>query len=161
MLGLLTWLEGSALGEALRGSGVWTYGLLNLAHITGISTLFGSVLLLDLRLLGAWPGLPAAALKRATVPLSAIGFVLAALSGICMITFNATEYVDNPFLLIKFPAIGLALVNALIVSRLPAWRALGRRETRSGERRQLVAAGLVSIVCWGAALTAGRMIGYW
>lgn len=161
MLGLLTWLEGSALGEALRGSGVWTYGLLNLAHITGISTLFGSVLLLDLRLLGAWPGLPAAALKRATVPLSVIGFVLAALSGICMITFNATEYVDNPFLLIKFPAIGLALVNALIVSRLPAWRALGRRETRSGERRQLVAAGLVSIVCWGAALTAGRMIGYW
>lgn len=161
MLGLLTWLEGSALGEALRGSGVWTYGLLNLAHITGISTLFGSVLLLDLRLLGAWPGLPAAALKRATVPLSAIGFVLAVLSGICMITFNATEYADNPFLLIKFPAIGLGLVNALIVSRLPAWRALGRRETRPNERRQLVVAGLVSLVCWGAALSAGRMIGYW
>ena len=38
MLGLLTWLEGSALGEALRGSGVWTYGLLNLAHITGIKS---------------------------------------------------------------------------------------------------------------------------
>jgi hypothetical protein len=67
MLELLSWLEGSALGETLRASGVWTYGVLNLGHITGIATLFGAVLLLDLRLVGLWsdirhdraPGRPA------------------------------------------------------------------------------------------------------
>ena len=41
---MLAWLEGSALGHAIRDSGVWTYAILNLTHILGVSTLFGSVL---------------------------------------------------------------------------------------------------------------------
>ena len=122
MTSFLGWLEGSALGEFLRSSGVWTYGVINLAHIAGVATLFGSVLLLDLRLLGAWRALPLVTLTRPTVPLAAVGFVLAALAGVCMLCFNAGEYIGNPFLLIKFPAIGLGLLNALVVSRLPAWR---------------------------------------
>ena len=36
----------------MRESGVWTYAFLNLFHILGVSTLFGSILVLDLRLLG-------------------------------------------------------------------------------------------------------------
>ena len=65
---LLSWLEGSALGVTLRALGVWTYAVLNLSHILGVSTLFGSMLLLDLRLLGAWRGVSIAALERPTVP---------------------------------------------------------------------------------------------
>ena len=60
MLELMAWLETSALAGFLRGLGIWTYGLLNLAHIIGISSLFGAVLLLDLKLLGLWPSIPAA-----------------------------------------------------------------------------------------------------
>ena len=119
MLELLSWLEGSALGEGLRASGVWTYGFLNLGHIAGISTLFGSVLMLDLRLLGLWRSVPLAMMSRPTVPLAVIGFSLAAASGVCMLSVNATEYYGNPFLLIKFPAIGLGLLNVVVVSFLP------------------------------------------
>ncbi len=161
MTSLLGWLEGSGLGELLRSSGVWTYGVINLFHIAGVATLFGSVLLLDLRLLGAWRGLPLATLTRPTIPLAAIGFVLAALAGIGMLCFNAGEYIGNPFLLIKFPAIGLGLANALVVSRLPAWRERASREPTDRERRQLAVAGGVSLVCWVTALAAGRLIGYW
>lgn len=161
MASFLGWLEGSTLGELLRGSGVWTYGLINLAHITGIATLFGSVLLLDLKLLGAWRGLPLATLARPTIPLAAVGFTLAALAGFCMLSFNGSEYVGNPFLLIKFSAIGLGLLNALVVSRLPAWRERASREPTATQRRQLAVAGGVSLVSWIAALAAGRMIGYW
>lgn len=161
MLALLSWLEGSALGESLRGLGVWTYGCLNLGHIAGISTLFGSVLLLDLRLLGFWRGAPLSVIARPTVRLGVIGFTLAALSGVCMLSFNATEYYDNPFLLIKFPAIGLGLINVLVVGRLPAWREMAQREPSARERGQLAAAGGVSLACWSTALAAGRMIGYW
>ena len=49
---LLSWAEASALGHLMRESGAWTYAVVNLAHILGIATLFGSVLVLDLRLLG-------------------------------------------------------------------------------------------------------------
>jgi len=161
VLGLLSWLEDSAFAELLRSFGVWTYGVLNLGHIAGISTLFGSLLLLDLRLLGLWRSAPLALIARPTVPLGVIGFSLAALTGACMISFNATEYYGNPFLLIKFPAIALGLVNVVVVSRLPAWREKAKRELTVRERRQLAVAGGVSLACWATALAAGRMIGYW
>jgi hypothetical protein len=161
MLELLSRLEGSALGETLRASGVWTYGLLNLGHIAGISLLLGSVVLLDLRLLGLWRSIPLAAIARPTVALAAAGFALAVASGICMISFNASEYYGNPFLLIKFPAIALGVVNVGVVAYLPAWREKAERELSARERRQLGASGGVSLACWLTALAAGRMIGYW
>ena len=55
----MAWLEGSALGHAMRDNGVWFYGIINLTHILGVATLFGSVVILDLRLLGVWPDAPA------------------------------------------------------------------------------------------------------
>src|SRR5262245_9868331 len=110
----------------MRSSGVWAYGVVNLIHILGVASLFGSVLALDLRLLGAWRRVPLASVARPAVPIAATGFVVAALSGICLITTNATEYVGNPFLLIKFPAIGAGLVNVAVLSRMSAWKA---RET--------------------------------
>jgi hypothetical protein len=161
MFELLGWLENSALGEAIRNSGVWTYGLLNLGHVLGICLLLGSVILLDLRLLGAWRAMPLAVVARPIMALSIAGFSLAVATGVCMITTNASEYYGNPFLLLKFPAIGLGLINAAVVSFLPAWRAIGVRELSNTESRQLAVAGAVSLVCWLSALAGGRMIGYW
>lgn len=161
MLELLTAVESSALGETLRASGVWTYGVLNLGHALGFSLLLGSVILLDLRLLGMWRSTPLATIAGPTVPLAAIGFVLAVLSGVCMISLNATEYYGNPFLLLKFPAIGLGLVNVLVVAQLPAWREKASRAPSARDQRLLAAGGGVSLVCWITALAAGRMIGYW
>lgn len=161
MVELLTWLEGSALGHAVRGSGVWTYGLLNLAHILGIAALFGSILVIDLRLLGIWRGVPLSHLARPTVPVAAAGFCLAALSGLCMISTNASEYIGNPFLLIKFPAIAVGIINVAILGRLPAWRERDRREPSPEERKLLAVVGGISLASWLAAVSAGRMIGYW
>ena len=157
----LAWLEASALGVLMRGTGVWTYGIVNLGHILGISSLFGSVLILDLHLLGVWRRVPLAGLSRATVPVAKVGFALAAVSGISMLSANATEYIDNPFLAIKFPAIGLGLVNVWVLSRLPAWRTRDQREPSASERLHLAISGGVSLACWLTAIVAGRMIGYW
>ena len=155
------WLEGSALGEAMRGMGVWTYGVLNLIHVLGIATLFGSILVLDLRLLGLWRRIPLGIVATPTLPLAAGGLTVAVLSGVCMIATNAIDYIGNPFLLIKFPAIGLALLNAAVLSRVPAWRAREAREPSTEERGQLAIAGGTSLACWAVAVSAGRMLGYW
>jgi hypothetical protein len=158
---LLTWLEGSGLGVAMRGAGVWTYGIANLIHILGVATLFGSVLALDLRLLGAFARAPLAAVAAPTVPLAMTGFAIAALSGSCLIVTNATEYIGNPLLLIKFPAIALGLANALALGFVPAWRERGTRELAPRERRQLAVFGGVSLASWLTALACGRLIAYW
>ena len=99
----------------MRESGVWTYGVVNLAHILGIAMLFGAILVLDLRLLGMWRSVPLPVLSRPTVTLAACGFLLAAATGIPMFATKAVDYAGNPFLFIKFPLIALALLNVLLL----------------------------------------------
>ena len=158
---VLAWLEGSALGHAVRASGVWTYAILNLVHIFGIASLFGAVLALDLRLLGIWRSVPVDVLARPMIPIATTGFFLAALSGICMLAANATEYIGNPLLAVKFAAIGAGVLNVGAAGRLPAWRSRNVEPFSLASERQLAMAGGVSLVCWVTAITAGRMIGYW
>jgi hypothetical protein len=145
----------------MRNAGVWTYGIVNLTHILGVSSLFGAVLALDLRLLGLWRSVPLAAIARPTVPIATIGFIVAATSGLCLISTNGREYVGNPFLLIKFPAIFVGLINVAVLSRLPAWKERDTRAIPTVEERQLSIFGGVSLLSWLTAIGAGRLIGYW
>jgi len=161
LLELLTWLETSALGQAVRGAGVWSYAVINLVHILGVSTLFGSVLMLDLRLLGLFPRTPLSAVPQAAVPLAAAGFAIAVASGVCLLATNATEYSRNPFLLIKFGAILIALVNVTLVHRSTAWRLRATDPMARHHRRRLALGGAISLASWTTAITAGRMLGYW
>jgi len=155
------WLEHSWLGAFVRSLGVWSYGLINLVHILGIILLFGSILILDLRLLGAWRQVPLASLSLPTTRMAQIGFVLAVVSGIPMLSVKTTDYIGNPFLLIKFPAIVLALVNVWLVHRTPAWRAHRERELAPAEQRRLAQGAGLSLAFWLTAITSARMIGYW
>jgi hypothetical protein len=123
--------------------------------------LFGSILVLDLRLLGWRRGVPLGSIAVLTVPLAATGFVLAALSGICLLATNGSDYDGNPFLLIKFPAIALGLVNAVAIRRLPAWHSRNDVDCAPRDRVLLRTVGGVSLLSWSTALVAGRMIGYW
>jgi hypothetical protein len=157
----MAWLEGSSLGHAMRDSGVWTYGVVNLAHILGVATLFGSIVILDLRLLGFWKHIPLSALSRPTVVMAATGLAVAVVSGSGLLATKATEYVGNPFLYIKFPAIALALFNIWLLHRSAAWRAHRIRALSPREETQLRAMGGTSLLCWLTAISAGRMIGYW
>jgi hypothetical protein len=157
----LAWLQGSALGHAMRESGVWTYAVVNLGHILGVASLFGSVLVLDLRLLGFWRKAPLPAITHPTVRIATAGFGLAAATGICLLATKATEYDGNPFFYIKFPAIGLGLLNVAALNFSPAWKEHKTRDLSAREQSRLAVFGGVSLACWLTAISCGRMIGYW
>jgi formate-dependent nitrite reductase membrane component NrfD len=157
----LAWLQQSMLGHAIRSSSVWTYGIINLAHILGIATLFGAVLVLDLRLIG-WPRSGnLAATAELAIPLSLVGFAIALASGTCMLATNGTDYATNPFLPIKFGAIFAAAINALATTRTQAWRQRTTLDVLPHHKTQLKIFGGISLLCWLTAISAGRMIGYW
>jgi len=154
-------MQGSALGHFMRESGPWTYAIVNLAHVLGIATLFGAILVLDLRLIGVGRRLPLAAISSAVVPVATTGFLIAATTGLGLLVTKTTEYVGNPFLLIKFPAIGLGLINVAVLKNTRAWKAHQQRELAPDEQRLLAILGGLSLLCWLTAITAGRMIAYW
>lgn len=157
----MSWMQGSALGHFMRESGPWTYPIVNLSHILGVASLFGSTLIIDLRLLGLWRRVPLAAVASATVPVAVGGFAVAATSGAGLLATNATEYIGNPFLAIKFPAIALGLINVLALKLSPVWQRRGEPELSARDRRHLAVMGGISLLCWLTAVTAGRMIAYW
>ncbi len=161
MYEFMAWLESSPLGHAMRESGVWTYGVVNLLHILGVTSLFGSVLVLDLRLLGFWRKVALSAISTPAVPVSATGFVIAVITGVGLLATKATEYVGNPFLYIKFPAIALGILNVAVLNSFSAWKQHRIRDLSSREQSTLAVFGGISLFCWLTALTAGRMIGYW
>jgi hypothetical protein len=116
--------------------------------------LVGAIVTLDLRLLGLWRAVPVAVLGPPTVAVAATGLALAVASGATLFAVQATDYVANPFLYIKFAAILVGLANVAVLRLAGDWT----DERRVGRRRL---AGLVSLVAWLAALTAGRLIAYW
>lgn len=154
-------MEHSALGYFMRDSSLWTYPIINLIHILGIASLFGATLIIDLRLLGVWRRVPMPPVMDAAVPVAKAGFAVAATTGAGLLATKATEYYGNPFLLIKFTAIALGLVDVVVLNGSPAWRARNARALSSAEERQLALMGGISLVCWLTAITAGRMIAYW
>lgn len=157
----MSWLEGSSLGLFMRQSGPWTYAIVNLSHIIGVASLFGPILVLDLRLLGCWRHVSLPALADAIVPVATTGLALATLTGVGLVATKATEYVGNPFFYAKFPAIALAMLNVALLNTSPAWRARRHRELSSKENLHLAIVGGVSLASWTMAIVMGRMIAYW
>jgi hypothetical protein len=157
----LAWLQSSALGTFMQSSGPWTYPIVNVIHVFGVATLFGAVLVLDLRLLGIRRRAALAPIATVAAPVAMAGFALAATSGVCLLAANALEYQHNPVLLVKFSAIALGLVNAIVLRRTAAWQAHTTRELSDSEARRLALMGGLSLLSWLTAVGAGRMIGYW
>lgn len=120
----------------------------------GIALLVGAIAVLDLRLLGMWRRVPVAMLGPPTVAVASAGLALAILSGAALFIVQASEYVANPFLYVKFAAILVGLANIIVLRFAGDWT-----DDRHARRRAV--AGLVSLLAWLAALTAGRLIAYW
>src|SRR5438067_12304027 len=106
-------LEASALGQALRESS-WLYPALEIAHLWGVALLFGSVAVLDLRLLGLGKRIPVKALAAHVMPWSAASFVLIVPSGLAMFTAYASELIDSPVFVAKKCLMLAAGANAAI-----------------------------------------------
>jgi hypothetical protein len=155
------WIEQSALGDFMRTSSLWTYAIVNVLHVLGIGSLFGATMVMDLRLLGVWRSVPLATVTTATVPVAAGGLMIAVVTGAGLFATQATEYLGNPFLFIKFAAIAVGVANAAAVRGLPAWQKHGERDLSRGERRNLAIVGGISLAAWIAAIAAGRLIAYW
>lgn len=152
----LEWL-GSWPGALLLKDSGTAYLFVNAAHILGIGLLLGSILPLDLRLLGAFRGVPLAVLGPFLVRTATVGLVLAMLTGAWLFTVKPKEYAGNTAFLFKLALLALALGNVILQHRSLAWR-LALRDDRIAVRVRVLA--FVSAMLWLSVLVAGRWIGF-
>lgn len=149
---MLAELEATSVAETLRGS-TWLYPLVNAAHIFGVALLVGAIMPLDLRRLGLWASVPAAALSRILTPMAITGLLIAAGAGALLFSTRASEYVASDLFLTKMLLVGLAVTNALFFRYKGG--ALG-----SGNPAAVRWPALVSLLCWPTVLLLGRLVGY-
>ena len=150
---LLAAIEATTLAQTLRGSR-WLYAGVNAAHIFAIALLVGSVVPLNLRLLGVWRGISREAVVRVLAPVAACGLALALLTGPLLFSIRAREYSGVTFLQLKLVFITVGVLSALAVCRAHGFL------LKDAPRTHLVGHALVSTVCWLGALVCGRLIAF-
>ncbi len=146
-------LEGTAIPQALRGSR-WTYAGVNAVHIFAIALLVGSVVPLNLRLLGAWRSVSREAMVRVLAPVAASGLILALLTGTLLFSVRAREYSGIGFLQLKLAFIAVGVLSALILCLSHGFL------LKDVPRARLAGHAVLSTVCWLGALACGRLIAF-
>jgi hypothetical protein len=131
----------------------FAYPVVNALHIMSIGALWTSVLLMDLRILGAFAQIEQAGLVRLLRRVALTGFCGALLTGPLMFAVRASEYAVMPVFLAKMALIVLAVLNFVLFQRQAE-----RHKEGAGGSLGLLAA--TSIVLWTGVIFAGRFIGF-
>lgn len=129
----------------------FAYPVLEIAHIVAIAIVFGTLWVVDLRILGRMQALPLHRLAGYVLPWTLAGFVLAALTGLTMFAMRASDLIANPAFLAKVVLLFAAGTNAAIL------HSRGPLDEQSGATRLQA---LLSIVIWVCVIAAGRWIAY-
>jgi hypothetical protein len=101
----------------------WLYGFVSVVHDSAVFSCVGTIVLLDLRILGVADRHQALSVLAGQLrPCTWIGVVVAAASGFLLFAVDAGDFAAATPFRLKMLVIGLALVSALAVEwSLPAW----------------------------------------
>ena len=156
-------LEASGLGQAMRES-LWLYPAAEIVHIVGIGLLFGSIAILDLRLLGFSRSISARRLAGHVLPWTAGAFLLIVPSGLMMFIAHASDFIASPVFAVKMCLIMVAGLNAALfhVNVFPSvevWDAEEMRKLGPPPFARISAA--VSLAVWVSVIACGRLLAYY
>ena len=157
----LHWLQGTDLAAGIRNS-LFVFPLLESAHVIGLALVFGTIAVIDLRLLGF------ASTERSFRRMASdilkwtwAAFALTALTGSLMFITNAEVYFDNVAFRAKMVLLALAGLNTLVFE-LTAGRTIRLRQWDQAPSAPPIGrvVATLSLVIWVAVIFAGRIIGF-
>lgn len=159
VIALLGSLERSALAVSIAES-KWAFPTIETIHVIALTLMFGTVLIMDLRLLGlASVKQRYIALKRDVLPWTWWAFGGAVVSGCLMFITQATDYYENEAFRVKLFLLLLAGINMLVFELMIA------RSAADWDRESSVpwpgkVAALLSIALWISIVFFGRRVGF-
>jgi uncharacterized membrane protein SirB2 len=155
VLSFFTWCENSSLGEAIRASR-WLFPAIESFHLLGLAVIGGSVLVVNLRLLGfGIERQPVAELWRDTRPWLLGSLTIMLVSGLLLFTSEATKLYYHGAFWMKMVSLLLATSFTFTVLRKVALADQGRVRPFWSKT-----AALISILLWSGVGVGGRWIGF-
>ena len=156
---ILETLEKTALAAVIQES-LYGFPVVVGIHILGLTLSVGTLLWVDLRLLGlSLRSLPVSQVYRDLAPWFIVGFAMMFGSGTVLFMAYATAAYGNVFFRLKMLALLLAGANALAL-HFVSNRQQSSWDTAVRPPLSVRMAGLVSILLWLTVIVAGRMMSY-
>ena len=151
------WIETSEFSIWLReSSSLWVFPFVLILHTWGLAFLAGANVMLDVRVLGLALGVPLRSLERYFLVMW-IGFSVNAVSGVLLLIAYPTKAMTNPLFYVKLSLIAAGLTLAIRIRRRLSV-APSSPSTPTPTRLRTLA--ILSLVCWVAAIPAGRLLAY-
>ena len=151
---LFAWISGSSLGAWVVSS-QFIWPTLESIHFVSLCVLFGSILAVDLRLIGVFRT-PCASMVDILIRVSLIAFAVNLLTGALFFAGNTYKYVGNVAFEIKLAVIVAAGINAWLYKTRLA-HIVHTEDVSPGT----IAAGTLSILFWITVIICGRMITFY
>ncbi len=157
--GLLASLEASRVATGIRNS-LYLFPLIESVHVLGLTMVFGTILIIDLRLLGlASTRRPFTAIASDVLRWTWLAFAVTATTGLLMFMTNAGAYYHNVYFRSKMALLVLSGVNMLAFE----WTA-GRSVHAWDRNAAAPAAGrtvaALSLLVWISVIFLGRWVGF-
>jgi len=156
---ILSSLESTALATRIRDS-LYIFPLLEAIHVFGFAMVFGTIAIVDLRLLGLASS--HRSFKRVAADIlkwTWAAFALTALTGALMFITNAGVYYHNFFFRTKMLMLLLAGLN-MLAFELTAGRTIHRWDKSPSAPLAGKTAAALSLVIWISIIFLGRWIGF-
>lgn len=154
LLPYFEWLEDTAVGEAVAQS-IWAFPVIEAVHLLGLCLLGGSILVVDLRMLGLGMRRPRISeLAGYARPFLIGSIVLLVATGIPLFLSEAVKCYYNTSFWVKMTTLPVALAFTFTVRR----RTVLDEALETSARSRIV--GSVSILLWFVVAAAGRWIGF-
>jgi hypothetical protein len=151
------WFENTSLSIWVRESPL-VFPTILIAHALGMGALVGVNAFIGLRAIGVAKAVPAVMLER-FVPLMWTGFVASLLSGFLLLVAYPAKALTNPVFYLKFTFIGGAFFWSNEVRR----RLIASGDSTSTASLRWISlnrAGVLLLLLWASAITAGRFLAY-
>jgi len=166
---LVNWMSDSTLNHYINIYS-WVWPTLESLHFIGLCLLFGSLLVIDLRIIGVASHVPLKAIEKFII-IILIGFGINFTTGIIFLFGDPSRYFVNPSFQIKMLLILLAIINAFYFSvRLKQYYIhSGSSDTQQSDDKQQNSVRLpldikllacLSLLLWLGVIIFGRLIPY-
>jgi hypothetical protein len=153
-----TWLENLPL--AMRIGESWWFPFLESLHVVGVTFVFGSLLMVDLRLIGvAARSYAVTRMSKELVPWTWAAFALSLVTGVGLFVTRADHYAANIAFQLKMLALLLAGIN-MLVFHFGTLRGVAGWDGVSTPPSRARGAGALSLLFWIAVMLAGRWVGH-
>jgi hypothetical protein len=159
MFSICQWIHQTPLSVSIRES-IWVYPILDVLHCVGILLVAGTIVVVDLRLLGV--GMrrsPVSSVVGQVLPWTLSGFAFMFVTGSLLAWSEPLRLYQSVFFPWKLLFLAMAGLNALFF-HIGVYRGVSAWDSRLRTPARARLAGAISILCWIGVIAAGRAVGY-